>query len=93
MVPNWPIYVAWVGVDPAVVDKLQQRSGGGCTVDEAREAVVRRLDADLRWEDHPEYGRRVVGTSTTFAGRLLFVALWPIDPTDGTWMLMTAFPL
>jgi hypothetical protein len=60
------------------------------TPHEVRQALVLRSDARAWWEDHPVHGRRVVALGSTGEGRPILAALYPIDPRDGVWMLMTA---
>lgn len=82
------IYIAEIKIARNIEQKINQKHN--VTLAEVREAYIMRNDTDLEWEDHPTHGRRVVGFGTTYAGRLLFAALYPIDPTGGVWALASA---
>lgn len=82
------IYIADIKIAVNIERKINQKHN--VTFAEVREAYIMRDDTDLEWEDHPAHGRRVVGFGTTYAGRLLIAAFYPIDPSDGVWALMTA---
>ena len=83
------VYIAQILIDDTVAWKITHRSGGGCIPDEAREAFVLRADADLKQRDDGT----VAGFCTTFAGRRLFAAFVPVDPSDGVWRLKSAYPV
>ena len=86
--PSW-VYIAVISIDDAVAYKITHRSGGGCTPEEVREAFRPRADADLKQRGDGA----TAGFGTTFAGRRLFAAFVPVDPSDGVWRLMTAYPV
>lgn len=77
---------------PALVDKIHQKHD--VTLDEVREAVilteVERSGWD--WDPDPSRGWRLIVIGTTYAGRRLFVVLYPVDQGEGVWRLGTALP-
>jgi hypothetical protein len=83
------VYIAVILIDDTVASKITHRSSGGCTPDEVREAYRLRADADLK----QRHDGTTAGFSTTFAGRRLFAAFVPVDPSDGVWRLKTAYPV
>lgn len=85
----------WVGFiyfDPLVVMKLREKHDG-LTPREVRQAVSCGAHDSADWEDHPEYGRRLVMRGTPANGRQLISYLRPLDRTDGTWECLTAWRL
>jgi hypothetical protein len=83
----------WIGhviVPYSVEIKLRNRRGlTGAQIRAACEWPARVLDA--AWHDHPAHGRRLLVQVRDEENRLLDVVLQPIDVTDGTWLLRTAF--
>ena len=81
----------WVGeivFDPEIAAKLMQRKG--ITPEQVRQAVSLGEHDEERWDDSPEYGRRLILTGTSDGGRLR-VFLKPLDRTDGRWECLTAW--
>jgi hypothetical protein len=85
------VYIAEIRISDAIEVKI--RTKHHLTGAEVREAFVLRRDVEARWEDHPVHGRRAVVLGLTYRGRRVFAALFPVDPGDGVWNLMTARPL
>lgn len=87
------IYVGLIIVHPVVAAKIERRAGGGCTVAEVREAFQNRIgDADLsqRPDTHPT---EIAGFGEAGSGKRLFASMVALDEVDGTWSLMTAWPV
>ncbi len=82
------VYIAVIRISPAIEDKIKNKHQ--VTAAEVREALVLRPDVVAGWEDHPKHGRRVVAFGRTHAGRPILASLFPVDPPDGVWNLMTA---
>jgi hypothetical protein len=61
---------------------------------EVREAVVLCdvESSEWSWDERPDRGWRLLVTGRTYAGRRLFVVLYPVDENDGVWRLGTAMP-
>ena len=81
----------WVGeivFDPAVAAKLLQRKG--ITLDQVRQAASLGGHDEERWDDSPEYGRRLIVSGDSDGGRLR-VFLRPLDRSDGLWECLTAW--
>jgi hypothetical protein len=86
------IYVGWIVIDASVEFKITHRAGGGCTPDEVREAFERGPDAELSRRPNTQ-PTEIAGFGTTYAGRRLFAAMIAIDESDGTWSLLSAWPV
>lgn len=57
---------------------------------EVDEALVFTRLVRARWHYHPEHGRRLLVTGTTYARRRLNAVLYPADESEGVWWLGTA---
>lgn len=86
------IYIGFIVVYPHVERKICNRSGGGCTPDEVREAFLRRMDCELK-ERRDRQPLEIAGFGTTANGRRLFACFAAIDEMDGTWALKSAWPV
>jgi hypothetical protein len=86
------VYIGFVVISATVEHKITHRSGGGCTPDEVREAFQGRSDAELLRRPGTQ-PTKVAGFGTTHAGRRLFACFAAIDESDGTWSLMSAWPV
>jgi hypothetical protein len=85
------VVVAQLNISPVVEDKINQKHD--LTAVEVREAVLYARDAAAEWQDHPQYGRRLVVRGTTYAGRPVIAYMTPLnqhDPDEGTFGLKTA---
>jgi hypothetical protein len=82
-------YIAEVRISPAVKAKLAAKYPP-VTEGEVREALVLTRLLRAGWDVHPERGRRLLVTGTTYSGRTLNAVLYPADEEDGTWWLGTA---
>lgn len=81
----------WVGevtFSPEVEAKL--RSKHNLTPTEIRSAIAWGNHAWAVWNDHPEYGRRLVVSGRSETGSLV-AYLRPIDREDGLWECLTAW--
>lgn len=84
----------WIGrvvFDPTTEAKLTTKHD--LTPRDVEEAVALGQHHWAGWEDHPEYGERLVAIGTTVAGGKLIAYLRPIDRTDGVWECLTAWRL
>lgn len=63
------------------------------TPDQVRRAICWGAHDDAVWEDHPEYGVRLVVKGSTDETGPLVAYLRPIDESDGTWECLTAWRL
>ncbi len=91
--PRPVAYIAQVlPLSDALRDKIHQKHG--VTEAEVREATILcEVEASAwSWDDRPNRGWRLLVTGRTYAGRRLFVVLYPIDEDDGVWRLGTAMP-
>lgn len=76
----------------ALVGKIHRKHN--VTLDEVREAVI-LTDVERSawdWDPEPSRGWRLIVIGTTYAGRRLFVVLYPVDQVEGIWRLGTAVP-
>jgi hypothetical protein len=83
------VYIGLILVSPEVQLKLHEKHRG-LTADEVREAVQWPARPQVRWETHPDHGRRLVVLGTTAEGREVITWLSAVDPSDGTWVVRTA---
>lgn len=87
------IYIGYIHVSAAVARKIVRRPGGGCTESEVREAFQNqpaRAELSRRPDTHPT---EVAGFGETASGKRLFASMVALDEADGTWSLMTAWPV
>jgi hypothetical protein len=82
------VYIAEIRIADAIERKIMTKHN--VTPQEVKEALVLRSDVRAGWEDHPVHGLRVVALGTTSEGRPILASLYPVDPRDGIWTLMTA---
>jgi hypothetical protein len=82
------IYLAEIRITPSIERKIREKHS--VTAAEVRQALVLRPDVLARWENHEVHGLRVIALGTTYWGRLILAALYPVDPPGGVWNLMTA---
>ena len=82
------VWIGYIEVPPSVEMKIRNRRG--VTGDQVR-AACQWPAVPLRaaWDDHPDYGRRLIVFARDEQGRLLKVVLQPVDIPDGTWRLRT----
>jgi len=80
------IYVGHVLIDPAVSAKI--RAKHDLTDDEVRDAC--RSPVSAAFDVDPDRGRRLLLVGVGY-GRRLKIVLYPVDESDGTWRLATAF--
>lgn len=57
---------------------------------EVIEAVQLTDVDDSWWDSDNDRGERLMVVGRTYAGRTLYVVLYPVDEDDGTWTLGTA---
>jgi hypothetical protein len=82
-------WITHVVVSEAVETKIRSRRGlTGAQVRAACEWPAAPVKA--AWDDHREYGRRLIVLAVDEQNRLLKVVLQPVDPEGGTWRLRTA---
>lgn len=84
------VWISVLVIPPEVEAKLREKHA--LTGDEVREAILLGAHTRAQWNDHPQYGRRLLVRGTTAAGRPLLATLLPIDETDGRWECKTAWP-
>jgi len=85
------VVVAQLNISPYVEDKINKKHN--LTAAEVREAVLYARDAVAEWQEHPQYGLRLVVRGTTYAGRPVIAYLTRAnedDPDEGTFDLKTA---
>lgn len=78
-------------LDPAVNDKIQQKHR--ITFAEVVEALQFPAKALAGWEDHPDYGARVVAVGSVASGDKVLGILKPVPEWDteaDTWDIKTA---
>jgi hypothetical protein len=88
------VVVATLIIDPQIEAKIREKHK--LTAAEVKEAVIYARDAQAEWEDHPDYGRRLVVQGTTYRGRPVIAYLVPLDESDeeeGGFRLRTALSL
>jgi hypothetical protein len=81
----------WVGeirFAPEIVAKLREKHG--LHPDQIRRAVACGAHDEARWDDDPDYGRRLILTGSDDLGTLR-AFLRPIDREDGLWECLTAW--
>ena len=83
-----PVYIAEIRISDAIEQKIREKHN--VTGDEVREALILRRDVRAAWEHDPQRGSRVLALGHTYQRRLIFAALYPVDPQDGVWNLGTA---
>lgn len=77
-------------VDPVIEHKLRHEHD--LTPDQVRRAVCFGAHDRAAWDEHPEYGTRLVVTGSDERGPLI-VYLRPLDESDGDWECLTAWRL
>ncbi|WP_305784178.1 hypothetical protein [Symbioplanes lichenis] len=82
------IYIAEIRISAPIERKIKVKHN--VTPEKVREALVLRTDITAGWENHEQHGRRVVALGHTAVQRPILAALYPVDPSDGVWNLMTA---
>jgi len=80
------IWVALLDVSPAVAQKIASKHGIDAST--VRAAMVGRGGYQARWEDHPDYGIRVIVLASDESGRLFIAWLQPTADPD-VWNLRT----
>lgn len=78
-------------LDDSVNDKLHQKHH--ITYDEVVEALQYPARAQAGWDDHPDYGWRVVAIGSVASGRRVIGILKPVPNWDDhadTWDIQTA---
>lgn len=80
-------YVGEILISAAVAQKILAKHR--VTPDEVRELYGRTVPG--AWDDDPKRGRRLYVVLRTSSGRTLKIVLQPIDVSEGTWQLRTAF--
>jgi hypothetical protein len=78
-------------LDAAVADKLRQKHH--ITYEQVVEALQYPARAEADWEDHPDYGRRVVALGSVASGRVVLGIVKPLpywDEQADTWDIQTA---
>jgi hypothetical protein len=78
-------------VDESVNDKLRQKHH--ITYDEVVEALQWPAKARAAWDDHPDYGRRLIAMGSVASGREVIGYLEPLPEWDDhadTWDIKTA---
>ena len=88
-----PVYIGFIYVHPNVAKKIKTRGGGGCTPEEVREAFQNRpgtAEIKKRRDTEPT---EIAGFGETGSGKRLFASMVALDEGDGTWSLMTAWPV
>lgn len=81
----------WIGdiyFSPETEAKLRHEHD--LTSDQVRLAVALGAHDTANWEDHPEYGERLVVTGSDEKGSLI-AYLRPLDRLDGYWECLTAW--
>jgi hypothetical protein len=80
----------YVEISDEMAQKLKTKHG--VQPEEVRDACQIPNRYLRAWWDHdPQYGSRLLVIGETRAGRRLKIVLKPVDETDGTWLLRTAF--
>jgi len=81
-------WIGYIEVPPSIEAKIRTRRG--VTGDQVR-AACQWPAKPLRaaWDEHPEYGRRLVVYARDEQNRLLKVVLQPVDIAGGTYRLRT----
>jgi hypothetical protein len=87
------IYIGYIYVHPNVARKIQTRARGGCTADEVREAFQNASGTAELYRRRETEPTEIAGFGETASGKRLFASMVALDETDGTWSLMTAWPL
>jgi hypothetical protein len=86
--------VAYLGrlvIDDQIRRKIQAKHH--ITFDDVVEAIQYPAKAEAEWEDHPDYGRRLVAGGAVATGRRVLCILKPVplwDPHADTWDIKTA---
>lgn len=83
------VVIADVRIDDTIMFKILNKTPP-VAPEEVRGALVYQRDVRTAWEDHPEYGRRLIARGTTPAGEALIAWLLPVDNLADTWILKTA---
>ena len=78
-------------IDEPIRDKLNRKHN--ITFAAVVEAIQYPARADAAWEEHPDYGRRVVAVGAVASGRRVLCILKPSPEWDDhadTWNIQTA---
>ncbi len=87
------VHIGYIYVHPNVDAKITRRAQGGCTQEEVREAFQGSpTPADLSKRPSTE-PTEIAGFGETGTGKRLFASFVALDEADGTWSLMTAWPV
>jgi hypothetical protein len=84
----------WIGhvtILPDIERKL--RTEKFLAPDQVRLAICWGAHDRAVWNEHPEYGRRLVVTGSTDETGPLIAYLRPLDESDGLWECLTAWRL
>jgi len=84
------VWIAQVVFDPQVASKVQTKHN--ISPDEVREAVCFGKHRRAFWDEHPDYGRRLLVIGDSYTGASIVAYLKPINQADGTWECRTAMP-
>lgn len=85
------VYIGYIEIPDVVAAKIMGKDGRGISPDDVRSAVqVPARHESARWLDD-ERGPRVLAIGRDATGRRIKVILYPVDTSDGTWRLATAF--
>jgi hypothetical protein len=82
------VWIAQVEFDPEIASKVQTKHN--IDPDEVREAICFGKHRRASWDEHPEYGRRLIVIGDNYAGVSIVAYLKPINEADGTWECRTA---
>lgn len=85
------MYLGLLTIDEQTRDKLHRKHN--ITFDDVVEAIQYPARAEAGWEDHPDYGWRVVAVGTNATGRPVICYLVPVPEWDDyadTWEIKTA---
>jgi hypothetical protein len=90
MAAPFRVWIAQVEFDPEIASKVQTKHN--ISPDEVREAICFGKHREARWDDHPQYGRRLIVIGDNYLGESIVAYLKPIDQRDGIWECRTAMP-
>lgn len=85
------VVAAWIGyvVIPDLIEE-KLRTKHRLTGFQIRLGVCNGAHDEASWEDHPDYGERLVVTGSTLETGPFIAYLRPLDESDGTWECLTA---
>jgi len=89
--PSNAVHIAEIRIADTIEAKINEKHQ--VTAQEVREALILRRDVRAGWEDHPDYGVRLIAFGRTYQGRPILAVLLPLnwnDPGEGSWILKTA---